>query len=109
VTSEMLDAMRPGTVVVDLAVESGGNVEGIVPDQIIERRGVKLVGIPNLASCAPIHASQMYSSNMTSLIEEFWDREAGRFVPRLEDELIQGALITHGGRIVNEKIAATIP
>jgi H+-translocating NAD(P) transhydrogenase subunit alpha len=70
---------------------------------------VKLVGIPNLASCAPIHASQMYSSNMTSLIEEFWDREAGRFVPRLEDELIQGALITHGGRIVNEKIAATIP
>ncbi|MFM8981639.1 MAG: Re/Si-specific NAD(P)(+) transhydrogenase subunit alpha [Spartobacteria bacterium] len=108
VTKEMLDAMRPGSVVVDLAVESGGNVEGIVPDQIVERRGVKLVGIPNLAGCAPIHASQMYSSNMTALIEEFWDREAGRFVPRLEDELIQGALITHEGRIVNEKIAATI-
>ena len=107
-TSEMLDAMKPGSVVVDLAVESGGNVEGIIPDQTTDRHGVKMVGIANLAGRVPVHASQVYSANMTALIEEFWDRDARRFVPRLDDEIIKGCLVTHEGNIVNEKIAATI-
>ncbi len=108
VTADMLDAMRPGSVVVDLAVESGGNVEGVVPDQIAERRGVKIVGIANLAGRVPAHASQVYSANTTALVEEFWDREAGRFVLRLEDEIIRSCLVTHEGKIVNEKLAGTL-
>lgn len=106
-TSEMLDAMRPGSVVVDLAVESGGNVEGVVPDQITDRRGVKIVGISNLAGCVPAHASQMYSSNVSALIEEFWDRETKSLRLNLDDDIIANCLVTHGGRIVNEKLAAT--
>ncbi|MCE9519148.1 MAG: NAD(P) transhydrogenase subunit alpha [Verrucomicrobia bacterium] len=107
VTTEMLDAMRPGSVVVDLAVESGGNVEGVVPDQIMDRRGVKIVGIANLAGRVPAHASQVYSANTTALIEEFWDRDAKRLVLRLDDEIIRGCLVTHEGKIVNEKLAAS--
>lgn len=107
VTAEMLDAMRPGSVVVDLAVESGGNVEGVVPDQIMERRGVRIVGIANLAGRVPAHASQMYSANTTALVEEFWDRDAKRFVLRPDDEIIKGCLVTHDGKIVNEALART--
>lgn len=109
VTTEMLDAMRPGSVVVDLAVESGGNVEGIEPGHIAERRGVKIVGLSNLPGCVPVHASQMFSSNVTALIEEFWDREAKTFRVNLDDEIIKGCLVTHGGHIVNEKLAAPKP
>ncbi|MEQ1860099.1 MAG: Re/Si-specific NAD(P)(+) transhydrogenase subunit alpha [Chthoniobacteraceae bacterium] len=106
VTSEMLDAMRPGSVVVDLAVESGGNVEDVEPGQIAERRGVKIVGIANLPGRVPAHASQVYSANLTALIEEFWDREASAFRLKLDDDIIQGCLITHGGSIVNERLAS---
>lgn len=108
-TSGMLDAMRPGSVVVDLAVESGGNVEGVVPDQIVDRRGVKIVGLATLAGCVPAHASQMYSSNVTALIEEFWDRDAQALRLNLDDDIIKGCLVTHGGKIVNEKLAETTP
>jgi NAD(P) transhydrogenase subunit alpha len=106
VTSEMLDAMRPGSVVVDLAVESGGNVEDVEPGQIADRRGVKIVGLPNLPGCVPVHASQMYSSNVTALLEEFWDKEAKALRLNFDDEIIKGCLVTHGGKIVNPKLAA---
>ena len=105
-TSAMLDAMRPGSVVVDLAVESGGNVEGVMADQIIERKGVKLVGIANLPGRVPVHASQMFSSNVAALLTEFWDKASKAFVLSLDDEIIRGCLVTHGGKIVNEKLAA---
>jgi len=109
VTSEMLDAMRPGSVVVDLAVESGGNVEDVEPGQIADRRGVKIVGLANLPGCVPVHASQMYSSNVTALIEEFWDREGKVLRLNFTDEIIKGCLVTHAGKIVNEKLAAIKP
>lgn len=107
VTSGMLDAMRPGSVVVDLAVESGGNVEDVEPGRIADRRGVKIVGLANLPGCVPVHASQMFSSNLTALIDEFWDREAKTLRLNLDDEIIKNCLITHGGKIVNEKLAST--
>ena len=109
VTSEMLDAMRPGSVVVDLAVESGGNVEGVEPGQIADRRGVKIVGLANLPGCVPVHASQMYSSNVTALIEEFWDKEAKALRLNFDDEIIKGCLVTHAGKIVNPKLATANP
>ena len=74
VTAEMLNAMKPGSVVVDMAIETGGNVEGAILDQVIDRNGVKIVGIANLPGRVPLHASQVYSANLTGLIEEFWDK-----------------------------------
>jgi NAD(P) transhydrogenase subunit alpha len=104
VTAEMLDAMKPGSVVVDLAVETGGNVEGVVYDQVIDRNGVKIVGIANLPGRVPLHASQVYAANLVALIEEFWDQTNKTFVLKLDDDIIKGCLVTHGGRIVNEKL-----
>jgi len=106
VTAEMLNAMKLGSVVVDLAVETGGNVEGVVYDQVMDRNGVKIVGIANLPARVPLHASQVYSANLTSLIEEFWDKQNKNFVLKLDDEIIKGCLVTHGGKIVNEKLVA---
>jgi NAD(P) transhydrogenase subunit alpha len=104
VTAEMLDAMKPGSVVVDLAVETGGNVEGIQLNEVIERHGVKLVGLANLPGRAPLHASQVYAANLVNLIEEFWDKKEQTLVLKLDDEIIKGCLVTHGGKIVNEKL-----
>jgi NAD(P) transhydrogenase subunit alpha len=104
VTGEMLDAMKPGSVVVDLAVETGGNVEGVVYDQVTDRKGVKIIGIANLPGRAPLHASQVYSANLVNLLEEFWDKKEKVFTLKLEDEIIKGCLVTHGGKIVNEKL-----
>jgi NAD(P) transhydrogenase subunit alpha len=106
VTADMLNAMKPGSVVIDLAIEGGGNVEGAVFDQVIDRQGVKIVGIANLPGRVPLHASQVYSANLTNLIEEFWDKPTKQFVLKLDDEIIKGCLITHGGKIVNEKLVA---
>ena len=104
-TSEMLDAMRPGSVVVDLAVESGGNVEGVVADQVTDRKGVKIVGTSNLPGTVPVHASQMFSSNVIALLSEFWDKDSKSLKLDLDDEILKGCLVTHGGKIVNEKLA----
>jgi NAD(P) transhydrogenase subunit alpha len=106
VTAEMLGAMKPGSVVVDLAVETGGNVEGVKYDEVSDRNGVKIVGIANLPGRAPLHASQVYSANLVNLIEEFWDKPEKKFVLKLDDEIIKGCLVTHGGKIVNEKLIA---
>jgi NAD(P) transhydrogenase subunit alpha len=106
VTAEMIGAMKPGSVVVDLAVETGGNVEGVAYDQVIDRGGVKIVGIANLPGRVPLHASQVYSANLVNLIEEFWDKNEKKFVLKLDDDIIRGCLVTHGGKVVNEKLLA---
>ena len=106
VTAEMLNAMKPGSVVVDMAVESGGNVEGVKYNEVIDRNGVKIIGIANLPGRAPLHASQVYSANLVNLIEEFWDKKEKIFVLKLDDEIIKGCLVTHGGKIVNEKLTS---
>lgn len=104
VTREMLNAMKPGSVVVDLAVETGGNVEGVAYDKVTDSNGVKIVGIANLPGRAPLHASQVYAANLVNLIEEFWDKKEKIFTLKLDDEIIKGCLVTHGGKIVNEKL-----
>ena len=104
VTRDMVEAMSPGSVVVDLAVESGGNVEGVVADQVTEVNGVQVVGIANLPGRVANHASQVYSSNLVNLIEEFWDKDSKTFLLKREDDIIQGALVTCDGSIVNERV-----
>lgn len=99
VTADMLRAMRPGTVVVDLAVESGGNVEGVQRGEEIMVNGVRLIGFDNMPGHAPLHASQMYAANLGNLLEHFWDKEARVLKLDLEDEIMDGALIAHAGEI----------
>jgi len=102
VTESMLKGMKPGSVVVDLAVESGGNVEGSEVDKVIERHGVSIIGLANLPGRAAIPASQMYASNLANFLLHFWDKEASQFQLNLEDDIIKGCLISHQGRIFSE-------
>jgi len=104
VTGDMVAAMKPGSIVVDMAVDSGGNVEGSVSDQTVVVNGVSIIGVSNLPSEVSRDASQMYSSNLLALVTEFWDEENKTFNLDLEDDILQGCVITHDGAIVNEAI-----
>ena len=104
VTADMVEAMRPGGVIVDMAVDSGGNVEGSKPDETVETGGVSILGIANLPAQVSTDASQMYSSNLMNLVTEYWDQENSTFNLNLEDDILKGCVITHGGAIVNETI-----
>ena len=104
VSRDMLAGMAAGSVVVDMAVESGGNVEGSMPDEVVEVDGVKLVGLGNLPSEVCRHASDMYSANQVNLLQEFWDAEAGTLNLDPEDEIAAGCVLTRGGEIVHSAI-----
>lgn len=104
VTKDMVDQMKPGSIIVDMAVESGGNVEGSQKDKEVDINGVKIIGLENLPGRVAVHASQMYSSNLYNFLAEFWDKDEKQFKLNLEHEIIKGCLITHNGEIVNETI-----
>jgi H+-translocating NAD(P) transhydrogenase subunit alpha len=104
ITTEMVRGMQPGSVILDMAVETGGNVEGSQVDATVTVAGVAILGVGNLAGRVPVHASQMYSANLTNLIEHFWNAETKAFDLKREDEIIAGALLTHAGAIVNATI-----
>jgi len=104
VTSEMVRSMRPGSVVVDLAIDTGGNVECAELGKEVDYHGVRVIGIPNLPGQVPVHASQMYSANVTALILEYWNKETKEFALNQEDEIVQGCLVTHQGNVVSERI-----
>jgi H+-translocating NAD(P) transhydrogenase subunit alpha len=104
VTGDMVEAMKPGGIVVDMAVDSGGNVEGSVSDETVLVNGVSIIGVSNLPSEVSKDASQMYSSNLLNLVTEFWDEENKTFNLDMEDDILQGCVITHEGSIVNEAI-----
>lgn len=102
VTKEMVAGMKPGSIIVDLAVETGGNVEGAVLGQEVDINGVRILGLENMAGRAPVHASQMYSANLYNLVEEFWNKELKTMELNLEDDIVQGCLITHEGQVRRE-------
>ncbi len=104
VTNAMVDKMQPGSVIVDMAVESGGNVECSQPDETVERNGVRVLGLRNLPGRVARHASEMYSNNLANLLEHFWDKESKTFRIDLADEILKHCVLTHDGRIVNETI-----
>ncbi len=104
VTADMVEAMKPGGVIVDMAVDSGGNVEGSVADETAEIGGVTILGLSNLPAQVSKDASQMYSSNLFNLVSEYWDSETKAMNLDLEDDILQSCVITHGGSIVNETI-----
>ncbi len=104
VTAEMVAGMQKGSVIVDLAVESGGNVAGSVAGREVDTNGVRIIGLTNLPGSVAVNASQMFSSNLYNLVDEFWNKDEKRFDLNFEDEIIKGCVITHGGEIVNEMI-----
>ncbi len=95
ISEEMLDGMRPGSVVVDLAVAQGGNCFGTVPGTTVERRGVQLIGADALPSSVPNHASALYARNVAALVEHLLADEGLQLDP--EDPILDGCLLTHAG------------
>ena len=104
VTKDMIEGMRPGSVIVDMAVESGGNVEGSVAGEVVEVNGVKIVGQSNLPGEVANNASQMYSNNLTNLLQEFWNEESGALELDPEDDIVMSCVITRSGTVVNEAL-----
>jgi len=102
ITREMIGRMRPGSVIVDCAVESGGNVEGMTPNEEVEIDGVRVVGLANLPGRVCVDASLMYSSNIVNLVELMWDVSGRAW--RLDHELVRACTVTRGGEVVNEAV-----
>tara|TARA_A100001011_G_scaffold372952_1_gene431862 strand:- start:51 stop:1178 length:1128 start_codon:yes stop_codon:yes gene_type:complete len=104
ITSDMIEDMQPGSVIVDMAVGTGGNVEGSVPDENLELNGITIVGNTNLPGEVAIHASQVYSANIFNLIDEFWDQKNSILEITTSDEILSGCLVTHKGEYVNSMV-----
>jgi H+-translocating NAD(P) transhydrogenase subunit alpha len=108
VTADMVAGMSPGSIIVDMAVETGGNVEGSALNQEADVNGVTIIGLGNLPGRVAVHASQMYSSNLFNFIDHFWSKDEKTFTLKREDDIIKGCLITHGGEVVNETIKSLL-
>jgi NAD(P) transhydrogenase subunit alpha len=106
ITDAQLASMRPGSVVVDLAVESGGNVEGSKVGEIAVVHGVKIIGHKNAAGRLAADASALYSRNVFNLVNAFWDKDAKTAAFTADDEIVKGIKLTEGGKVVHERLSA---
>lgn len=102
ITDDMLQAMRPGSVIIDLAAERGGNTEGAVAGEVVENHGVKIVGYIDYPSRSSVHASQLFSKNISTFLLNMV--KEGEFKIDLEDEIVKGALLVHEGQVVHDMI-----
>jgi NAD(P) transhydrogenase subunit alpha len=102
ITDAQIATMRPGSVIFDLAVAQGGNVEGSQPDQVVEKHGVKIIGYSNTANHLAADASALFSRNLYNFLSAFWDKEAGK--PVLDEEIGDAVRLTQGGAVVNERL-----
>ena len=106
ISDEMVKSMAPGSVIMDLAAENGGNCSLTKPDEIVNVNGVLIDGTVNLAGTMSVHASQLYAKNVSAFMLHGYDKETKQF--NLEDEIISGAMFTHDGDIVDERTKAAI-
>ncbi len=104
ISDAQIASMKPGSVIYDLAVAQGGNVEGSVPDQVVERHGVKIVGYSNTPALLAADASALFARNLYNFLSAFWDKEQGR--PVLDEEIGNAIRLTQGGKVVNERMLA---
>ncbi len=102
VTDAQIATMKPGSVIFDLAVAQGGNVEGSVADQVVEKHGVKIIGYANTPAALPADASALFARNHYNFLSAFWDKEAQR--PVLDEEIGNAIRLTQGGKVVNERL-----
>ncbi len=107
VTKDMLREMKPGSILVDMAAESGGNVEGSRPGEEVNVNGVIIIGASNLPGRVPVVASEMFSNNIVSLIESYWNADEKTFTLNMDDEILKGCVITRNGELVNETVKKT--
>jgi NAD(P) transhydrogenase subunit alpha len=105
VTAAQVASMKPGSVLIDMAVEQGGNVEGAKPGEVVETGGVKIVGYTNLPGRLAADASNLYARNLTAFAALLVDKE-GALAPDYEDEILKAALLTQGGAIVHPTFKA---
>ena len=106
ITAAMVETMRPGSVIVDLAAEMGGNCELTEPSKEVVKHGVRIIGHTNLPATMPASATQMFSKNLQTLVKHLVP--AGELVLDFSDEITRGATITHGGKVVNEATAKAL-
>jgi len=102
ISDAQIASMRPGSVIIDLAVEQGGNVEGAVAGEIVEKHGVKIVGHRNVPSRLAADTSALFSRNLFNFLSAFWDKDGG--LPQLDDEIGSAVRLTQGGKIVNQRL-----
>ena len=102
ITDEQIATMKPGSVIFDLAVAQGGNVEGSKPDEVVVRHGVKIIGFSNTPAHLPADASALFSRNHYNFLSAFWDKETGK--PVLDEEIGNAIRLTQGGKVVNERL-----
>jgi len=106
ITDAQLASMRPGSVVVDLAAEAGGNVEGTVGGQTVVKHGVTIIGASNLARTLAADASALFARNLFNFLSAFWDKDQARPVLPDDDEIVKAIRLTRGGKVVNERLTA---
>ena len=105
VSDAQIATMKPGSVIFDLAVAQGGNVEGSVADQVVVKHGVKIMGYSNTPAHLPADASALYARNLLNFLSAFWDKEAGK--PVLDEEIGDAVRLTKGGEVVSERLKGT--
>ena len=103
VSDAQIASMKQGSVIFDLAVAQGGNVEGSVPDQLVEKHGVTIMGFSNTPAHLPADASALFSRNLFNFLNAFWDKEAGK--PVLDEEIGDAIRLTQGGEVVHPRLS----
>ena len=104
ISDAQIATMRAGSIIVDLAAEAGGNVEGCVAGETVRRHDVTIIGAGNLARSLPADASALFARNIYNFLSAFWDKEAGKPVLPEDDELVKGTRLTRGGKVVHERL-----
>lgn len=104
VSTAMIESMKPGSVIVDLAAERGGNTDLTEPDKVVERKGVSIAGPLNLPGEVPVNASSLYAKNLFALLEIMFDKKAKALAVNWDDEIIKGTLAAKDGRIVHPNL-----
>jgi NAD(P) transhydrogenase subunit alpha len=102
ISDAQVASMKPGSVIVDLAVEQGGNVEGAVAGEVVTVHGVKIVGHRNVPSRLAADTSALFARNLFNFLSAFWDKEVGK--PVLDEEIGNAVRVTQGGKVVNERL-----
>ncbi len=105
ISKEMIESMKPGSIIVDLAAERGGNAELTKPGEIVSHNGVRIMGKLNLPGSVPVNASSLYARNLQAFVEPLIDKEKKTLAINWDDELVKGTLIGREGAIVNAMIA----
>ncbi|MBS1616867.1 MAG: NAD(P)(+) transhydrogenase (Re/Si-specific) subunit alpha, partial [Bacteroidetes bacterium] len=106
-STEMIESMRPGSVIIDLASATGGNTELTKDNETVQHKGVTIIGNSALAACAPADASKLYAKNVLNFLKLIINQE-GELQLNFEDDIVKGTVITHAGQIVNERVASLL-